>query len=103
VSSNHNRRTSRYRLTTSLAAGVLLAVILGVVSNEHVKHHHGGALALSGAVFAGAVVAVVMFVLWSVGAAFRRAGHRARERERERDQQTSRKPARRGSRYGYGR
>lgn len=79
--SNRNRGV-RYRATTSASAGVLAAVVLAVTNNENIRHHKGHPLPVTGVAAVAALVAVVMFVLWSAIALYRRTARRAAERER---------------------
>jgi hypothetical protein len=78
------RRGIRYRFTTSLFAGVAVALVLLWLSTRHGSGDKIPARALAfGDATAGVFVAAVMFVVWSVLALFRRTGARAAERARE--------------------
>lgn len=90
----NKKRGIRYRAEASLLTGVFAAMLLAWYGS---KHHHHGTLApaseIEGLVLLAIVWAVVMFVLWSIGSAFKRAGRRANDQASQ--------PTRRTRRYGY--
>jgi hypothetical protein len=88
----NKKRGIRYRFTTSLFAGVLLVMGLAWLGK---RVHDPVALSFGGAAFAAVAFGLVMFVIWSIGSAFRRAGERAKANDR------ASQPGRRGRRYGY--
>ena len=92
------RRTTRYRFTTSMLFGVLVALVLMWAAT--VKRHAG--LPAETMIIGGASLALVVglaaFVAWTILAVARWA--RERGRHAERDQ--ARQPRRRRSRYAHG-
>lgn len=81
----NRKRGVRYRFTTSMSAGALVALVLAWYGARH--HHAAGPAAgrITGAVTLAVAVGVAMFVAWSAVALYRRAGERRRAAERERN------------------
>jgi hypothetical protein len=84
MSKTDRKRGIRYRFTTSVFAGVAVAVLALWQSTQH---GHGDKIPtralLGGDLTVGVLVAAVMFVTWSVIAVVRRNGRVAAERARE--------------------
>jgi hypothetical protein len=98
----NRRRGGGYRFVTSVQFGVLVAAVLGVVSNENTRHQLGHPLPASAVATVGVLAAAAMFVLWSAAAMFRASSRRAAERaraaaaaERERERAGGRRGGRR--------
>lgn len=101
MSGPRKKRGARYRFEASMLAGVAVVLGLAYAGHVHARHHPGAMpIPVGGAVLAAVGFGLVMFVLWSVIAMFRRAGRRTRERERPAASPAGRRERRRYARQG---
>jgi hypothetical protein len=103
MSKTNRKRGIRYRFTTSVFAGLAVAVLALWQSTQH---GHGDKIPtralLGGDLTVGVLVAAVMFVTWSVIAVVRRHGRVAAERAREAERARPSGRGRGGRRYRAG-